>query len=142
MLCLRAQSYIRAASFSLPVLPCSWHRSSASTSCFVCPHHRRALSGYLKPRVSVTVAPQPVTGHVFHFINKIIASLDRGFCPLIVSLSPGQWMGMTFGLCSHFHNDIRGQASTAKLPSISRHRFPLVIRHRCAPSRWSEIRGG
>lgn len=92
-----------------PVAP-SWLRSSASTGCSVCPPHGGPLGGCLEPRVAIAVEPQLVAGHLFHFINTIKPSTDKGCCPLTVSLSLRQSMGMTFCLCSRFHNDTRGQA--------------------------------
>lgn len=104
MLGFRTHPHVRAASFALPVLP------RCPVPGPVRPRRWRALGAYLKPRVSSTAEPQLVAAHLFHFINKIVTSIDRGFCPLIVRLSLRQLMGMTFCLCSHFHNDIQGQA--------------------------------
>lgn len=86
-----------------------WFRSAATAGCSACPRHPRALGGYLKPRASITAEPQLVAGHLFHFINKIRTCIDKGFCPLIVSLALRQLTDMTFCLCSHFHNGIQGR---------------------------------
>lgn len=108
----RPHPYVCPASFPVPVLPFCPIPGSILSLCGLLhlPSLLQSSAHYLEPRVPITAEPQLVAGHLFNFINKIKVSTDKGFCPLIATSSLRQLTGMTFYFCSHFHNDIQGQA--------------------------------